>query len=216
MTRSEEKRAQIIDAAARLFVESGFGAVSMDTIASEANVSKRTVYSHFSDKSSLFVAVMDRHCEVIGGRPVLQDGGPDRVLISEDIAVDLPDQSPEAVLTAFCTRFLMMLLTPQATSLFRVIVGEAERFPELATSFDENGPKPLIRRLSTYFESQNAVGTLRIEDPLRAAWQLLGMIKEPWHFRMSLALSPPPSREEIDIHVKETLKFFLRGYAVKD
>ncbi|HOZ25340.1 MAG TPA: helix-turn-helix domain-containing protein, partial [Thermomonas sp.] len=57
------KRAAILDAAKRMFVAHGFDGVSMDQIASEAGVSKLTVYSHFGDKESLFAEAVRAHCE---------------------------------------------------------------------------------------------------------------------------------------------------------
>ena len=52
------KRAAILDAAKRLFIQSGFDGTSMDQIATEAGVSKLTVYSHFGDKESLFLSLI--------------------------------------------------------------------------------------------------------------------------------------------------------------
>src|SRR5262245_3207960 len=56
------KAESILGAAKRTFLASGFGAVSMDTIAREAGVSKATVYAHFSGKEELFGAVIEREC----------------------------------------------------------------------------------------------------------------------------------------------------------
>src|SRR3978361_1733983 len=58
-----EKRAAILDAAKRLFPHSGFDGTSMDAIAADAGVSKLTVYSHFTDKETLFVAAILARCE---------------------------------------------------------------------------------------------------------------------------------------------------------
>ena len=44
------KAESILAAAKRTFLAAGFGAVSMDTIAREAGVSKATVYAHFAGK----------------------------------------------------------------------------------------------------------------------------------------------------------------------
>ncbi len=57
------KRAAILEAARKLFLTQGFERVSMDQIASEAGVSKLTVYSHFGDKDSLFGEAVRAHCE---------------------------------------------------------------------------------------------------------------------------------------------------------
>src|SRR5690348_18371365 len=58
-----EKRAAILAAAKRLFPLSGFEGTSMDAIAAEAGVSKLTVYSHFTDKETLFFAAIRARCE---------------------------------------------------------------------------------------------------------------------------------------------------------
>ena len=65
------KQQAIVLAAAELFLHQGYGAVSMDAIAAKAEVSKRTVYSHFPGKDALFAAVMMGHCDsVAGNRPL--------------------------------------------------------------------------------------------------------------------------------------------------
>ncbi|MCC6595535.1 MAG: helix-turn-helix transcriptional regulator, partial [Rhodanobacteraceae bacterium] len=58
-----EKRAAILAAAKRLFLDHGFEGTSMDSIAAEAGVSKLTVYSHFRDKETLFTAAIRERCE---------------------------------------------------------------------------------------------------------------------------------------------------------
>lgn len=48
----------ITRAAARLFMDHGYSAVSMSMIAKEANLTKASVYYHFKDKATLFTAAM--------------------------------------------------------------------------------------------------------------------------------------------------------------
>lgn len=50
----------IVEAAGRLFLASGFARVSMDDLARELGMSKKTIYRHFPDKRSLLAAVLDR------------------------------------------------------------------------------------------------------------------------------------------------------------
>jgi AcrR family transcriptional regulator len=58
---SEERRSEVIvDAASRLFLAPGLGRVSMDELARELGMSKKTIYRHFPDKHSLMTAVLDR------------------------------------------------------------------------------------------------------------------------------------------------------------
>ncbi|CAK7284053.1 TetR/AcrR family transcriptional regulator [Streptomyces misionensis] len=58
---SGERRADVIvEAAGRLFFGPGFARVSMDDLARELGMSKKTIYRHFPDKRSLLAAVLDR------------------------------------------------------------------------------------------------------------------------------------------------------------
>ena len=52
------KRQSILDAAKILFLSKGFASTSMDAVANLAGVSKLTVYSHFTDKETLFSAYL--------------------------------------------------------------------------------------------------------------------------------------------------------------
>ena len=55
----EEKRAEIVVAARRLFVEEGYDAASMTRIARDAGVVSNTLYWYFQDKDSILIAVLD-------------------------------------------------------------------------------------------------------------------------------------------------------------
>lgn len=56
------KREAILEAAKRLFLCNGYDGSSMEAIASEAGVSKLTVYSHFTDKETLFSEAVKAKC----------------------------------------------------------------------------------------------------------------------------------------------------------
>ncbi|MDH5359903.1 MAG: TetR/AcrR family transcriptional regulator, partial [Gammaproteobacteria bacterium] len=57
---AEKKRYSIVQAALELFLQHGYGVTSMENVASEAGVTKQTVYRYFPSKETLFVAVMER------------------------------------------------------------------------------------------------------------------------------------------------------------
>jgi len=56
------KRAVIVDAALRAFLENGYAESSVNRIAKEAGVSIKTLYRHFESKDDLFSAVMEAAC----------------------------------------------------------------------------------------------------------------------------------------------------------
>src|ERR1700712_2496679 len=57
------KRQAILEAAKNLFIRNGYANTSMDAVAAEAGVSKLTVYSHFTDKETLFSCAVVARCE---------------------------------------------------------------------------------------------------------------------------------------------------------
>jgi AcrR family transcriptional regulator len=57
--RAPERRAQLLDVARRVFGTSGFHAVSMETVAKEAGVTKPILYDHFPSKKDLYRALID-------------------------------------------------------------------------------------------------------------------------------------------------------------
>src|ERR1700722_19192432 len=64
---SDRKRSDIARAALRLFLRDGFARTSVDAIADEAGVSKRTIYNHFGDKENLFLSIIgDTYDSMIG------------------------------------------------------------------------------------------------------------------------------------------------------
>jgi len=191
------KRIAIVEAATRLFLDSGYQAVSMDAIADAANVSKRTVYSHFSSKETLFGAVMQMMCRRFN-RMDSQDGpliGP-----------------PEEALVALGTDFLTLITSPEAVALYRVVTAEAPRYPKLAEVFAQNGPDPFCVLLSSYFEDQTRLGTLEIDQPTVAAQQFWELIKAPFHMKLLLGLAERPDTAAISASVKATVANFLRMY----
>lgn len=194
------KRDAIVDAATRLFLGSGYGAVSMDAIVAEAGVTKRTVYSHFENKETLFAAVMSHLCSCVGG-PAPNEG--------------IEEGSLEEVLADFGRRLLTMLSTPQALALYRVVTAEAPRLPELGAVFHESGPRHFIVMVAVYLAERSRKGVLRVSDPERAAAQFMAMIKDPLHLRLSLGVGPAPGQGEIDASVDSAVGVFLRGYTAR-
>lgn len=120
--RGEELREHILWTAKDLFLEVGFDRASMDRVAARAQTSKRTLYAHFGNKDSLFVAVAE-----LTRRLYL-----DRLGAPGDYA-----QDPEEAVVLFCGRFLEVLLWESATRTCRLGITEAERVPAAAASYYE-------------------------------------------------------------------------------
>lgn len=122
--RALQKRGAILDGARSEFLRHGYAATSMDRIAEAAAVSKATVYSHFQDKAALFRALTE---QMVAGRLTdLFGASPQQALPAE----------PVAALGELARRCLASHHThPHFLSFLRLVIGESERFPELAKAF---------------------------------------------------------------------------------
>lgn len=212
--RSARKRRQIVEAAGCLFMEQGYGATSMDAIAARADVSKRTVYAHFENKETLFVAVMDLRCaEMSGIDPDSAALGRDGARGTGHLFRDMEDAPLADALRVIGQRFLSIVLAPGPMRLYRVVVAELDRFPELGRRFHAFGPAPIVERLSDWFAARAEAGELVIpegEDPTSLAWRFLGDCKDPVHFRMTLGVAPPPDEAARAAMVSRAVGRFLR------
>lgn len=194
------KREQIIAAGRKLFMGAGFGETSMDGIAAEANVSKRTVYSHFENKETLFAAVMKGICEEMGGPELYDDSVEERF-----------DGPPREVLRWFAHGMLRLILAPDALAVFRVVLAESVKKPELARLFWDTGPGAVAGQLSKYFAHLDKKGCIAVNDPDRAALLFIGLVKSPYHLQLLFGLGDPPSVEEMEKTADLMVDFYLEG-----
>ena len=78
--RSARKHRAILDAATEVFLRSGYLGTNMDEIAALSEVSKQTVYKHFTSKEALFVEIVTSMTDEAGDTvrseiAELDDGG---------------------------------------------------------------------------------------------------------------------------------------------
>src|SRR5688500_10694178 len=116
LIEKEERRELLLEAAEAVFVELGYTAASMDDIARKAGMSKKTLYRIFTDKESLFAAVVDARRAVLAA------------MVAE---VDTAEsQSAENVLREWLGRVAGFALAPRQVALHRLVIAEAQRTPE--------------------------------------------------------------------------------------
>lgn len=157
--RSARKRAAILEAATRAFLDHGYRGTSMDAIAQAAQVSKQTVYQHFVDKQRLFAEVI--------GRTVEEVADP----VSAEIRRLGSGPQLAAELTELARRQLSAVLQPRVLALRRLVIAEAGRFPELGRAFFDQGPGRTVAALGAKFAELSEEGRLQLDDPSAAAAQ---------------------------------------------
>lgn len=197
-----EKAQRVLEAASRVFLVHGFSAATTDMIQSEAGVSKSTVYAHFPSKEALFAAVIEFECDAFARQ-------------IRDLNID--DGHIKAVLTALGQAYLEIVFSPKALALFRVVVGEAPRFPDIAQVFYRVGPMVVGRLMAEHLQAAVAEGTLNLAGTTvdGAAQYFAGVLRAPGHLECLLLPNAQPTSQQIDIWVKQAVTIFLKAFATK-
>jgi TetR/AcrR family transcriptional repressor of mexJK operon len=195
------KRQAVLDAAATLFMAQGYGAVSMDSIAREAGVSKATLYAHFASKDQLFATIIGEACRT---KTAAAD-----VLVRADIG-SVTDMAE--ALCSFGVRMVRFLLEPTTKAIYRVVVAECVRFPELGIVFYENGPAHFLQFFSAWLGEQMRAGRLRDADPAVAAEQFVALIRGDINLRASVGVPPRDDDAAIEAHVANAVDTFMRAF----
>jgi AcrR family transcriptional regulator len=192
-----DRRDAILDVARECFIAEGYGATSMSTIAARLGGSKGTLYNYFKSKEELFDAFVRRSCAGLQGQlDELPEGG------------DLRE-----ALVRMAENYLAFLLSPEAIAVHRLVVGEGERFPELARLFYEAGPKIGNAQHADRFQRMMQSGLLRRCDPVVAAHQFKSLALSGVYFLRLWGVIDDPSPEERSRHAQAAVDTFLRAYA---
>ncbi len=187
-------RQAIVEAATRLFLKHGFGAVSMDELAVEAGLSRRTLYNQFTSKEEIFREMLLR----VSGQ--LEDAFPPGIETQGDV---------EEVLRLVARMILELSGQPQYLGFLRMVVADARQFPWIAEEFAAV-MDPQTERLARYLAHLTAIGLLNCRNSMLAAHQFMGILNEfsLWPLMIGRErLAVPP--EEV---VEETIQMFLQHY----
>lgn len=194
------KRQSILDAAKHLFLTHGFTGTSMDAVASEAGVSKLTVYNHFSDKETLFTAAIEAKC------------GSQMPVIMFTLEPGMPVAE---MLQEIGEAFLEMLYHEDSLKLMRLISAVGAQDQTMATLFYEAGPLRTRSEMIRFLVRANELELLKVTDTISASELFFGMLQGGCrHMHIMLGCCEPPSREENRAYVAEVVRVFMRGFGV--
>jgi TetR/AcrR family transcriptional regulator, mexJK operon transcriptional repressor len=198
---SERKREAIVQAALRLFLRDGFERTSVDAIAAEAGVSKRTVYNHYDDKENLFLSVIgDAYDALISAFGQLID----------QHLTDVPGDAVEENIIAFaCDAALTAARSSDRAAVLRLMMSEAPHFPELRVL--QTRPRGIRWVIAERLTKLAARGLLELPEPEEAADHLFSLTMGSVNNR-SLFGAWPLSDEEIRRMATSGARAFLRAY----
>lgn len=176
----------------------GFAATSIEQVASDAGVSKVTIYNHFGDKRGLFSASIESECEKMRGYFSLDE---------------MPSGTIEERLVTIAEAMLEFLSRPEMIQFERRIAAETEHVPGLGHAFLEAGPWRMKEAFSAWLAHICAQGELVIEDTVLAAEQFVSMAKGMGDLERRFGAKP--SDEENAARIAGAVSLFLAAYAPK-
>jgi AcrR family transcriptional regulator len=186
------RRDALLETAMRQFLAHGYGGTTIEVVAAEARVAKRTVYTTVGDKADLFVAVVRR----LGDRVV------------NAVAPDAGD--PVSDLHAFGVRLVRLMLSDEAIGLHRLVTGEAAKFPDLAARHYHNGPRRYIGVLAGLLAALPPERVaVRAAGHEALAEQLFTLLMGEAHRRRMFGIDPAPTEAAASAHVSTVLELIL-------
>jgi len=191
-----DRERRLLDAALKVFSQSGYSGASMDSVAAEAGLSKPTLYQYFPSKQALFQAMM------LGKRDLMRT------------AFDQPSgQGMIRDLYDFAWDYADTVMRPDMLAIARLIIGEVQRFPEIGRVYQSSGPDMLLRVIMDYLIARRTDGRLKFDDAELAAQDLWGLILSAPRTQALYRPDAQPTRHQLARYIDNGLRVFLRTYS---
>ncbi|WP_407319462.1 TetR/AcrR family transcriptional regulator [Isoptericola halotolerans] len=175
----DARRAEILDAATGLFASRGLAGTTIEAVAAQVGATKRTVYRHFTDKTGLFVAAVERLHEH-----------------------EQEELHAGTGLEEVAARIVHTLHGDDAVTLHRLVVAEAQQHPGLAEAFFERGPAASITALAQILDARSGADADRADA-------LYTLLLGERHRRRLLGLELAPSKQEALEHARRAIRIVL-------
>jgi TetR/AcrR family transcriptional repressor of mexJK operon len=195
--RRQDRRDAILAVAKGSFMEHGYAATSMSTIAAKLGGSKGTLWSYFPSKEALFTAVLDS-----------------MTMAYHDQLQTLLDPSGDVrtSLTRFGRGLIERIVSHEAMGLHRLIMAEAGRFPELGAIFYEGAPHMMIAFIAGCLQDWIATGRLRQHDTGQSARVLISLFIADCQLRLACGVLGDFGPAEMQAEAEAAVDVFMRAY----
>jgi AcrR family transcriptional regulator len=201
--RPERRRQAIIRAATEVFLRHGYLGATTDEVAARASVSKQTLYKHFADKEHLFAEIiLDATVQVVDG-------------LSIAIGGTLQDtQDARKALRDLADGWLSGLLQPDILRMRRLVIAEADRFPEVGRAWFDRGFDRGLVILGEAMRGLADRGLLHnLSDPTLAAYQFAGLVMyQPMNQVMFAGTDALPPADKLNRIADSAVEMFLATY----
>ncbi|MFM6853558.1 MAG: TetR/AcrR family transcriptional regulator [Sphingopyxis sp.] len=195
----DARRRRILDVARAAFLCGGYAGTSMSSIATQLGGSKTTLWTYFSGKPDLFIAVAD-------------DMIKEYVDYINDSLVD--NQDVAATLRRFGEDMLMAVMASPISALIRIVTAEAGRFAELGALFHQHGLGHGWQILSAYMSRAQRAGRLNADtDCLLAAQHFIALCQARHYQQHMTGGAPLPTKADVATDVDHAVTTFMRAFA---
>ena len=192
----DERRETILKIAHAAFLEDGYAATSMSSIATKVGGSKATLYNYFSSKEELFSAVIAERCRDF--QEMLYDA-------------DLENQDFRKALTFLGEEAVRWMLRDDSIATYRLITAESGRFPELGRAFYLAGPQKGKEMLAEFFGRAAEKGYLKPGYMTGMAVHFMTLCKGELQHRKLWNIDEPGDKD-IEANVANAVNVFLAAY----
>lgn len=197
--QAQARHLALLDTSLTHFLAKGYEAATIDAIAADVNMTKRTVYARYPDKAALFRAAL-RH-------------GTERRAVSREVIAGTRRATLEETLVAVARLRIALIEDPAGAALYRLISTESYRFPDITRTYYEVAAQPTVEFLAAILAEETRAGQLAIERPTLAATTFMSMVVGgPVHFIMS---GNDLGDDEIEERVRFAVRLFLKGAQVR-
>ena len=191
------KRKQILAAAKRLFLKSGYHGSSMNLIAQEAGVTKLTVYNHFQDKANLFTCTIAETCEeFVHARLIHLD----------------PNCNFLQMFAHACQLTLKMISLPEAIKLEHLLLELSAEQNPLAIQFYNASHQKMQLVWQDFFQKASQLGFLQHADIEEQTHILLSLLLGHRHHEVLLGVRPQPTLQQQQQIVAQSIELFMLKY----
>lgn len=182
----EKKRRAILQAAQDVFLSEGYELTSMDRIASQAQVTKQTIYRYYPSKIDLFKATLQKMGE------------------SSEVSfvTYLQEPNTQVALYQFAKGFIRAHLSDEHLATFRLLVAESAKAPDMTSSFFATGPDETDAKLSEFFAERLGIKNVETTVQLWTAMLLA-------HRQAVLIGMERPGDQQIEDHARNATHFLL-------
>ena len=192
----EDTRNLLIEAAAREFRLNGYAGANICAVAQLAGVSTKTLYRLVPTKADLFEGVVT-------------DCAKRFILAIDDEVIGKLDT--RAALEQILFAFGSLTLSDEVIAMNRLVIGECERFPEIARTFYESAVTPINAVIEAWLRRESEAGRIRLDDIHAASGMLRGMMSlEPQRTAM-MGQRTAPDQDEIAARAKQCAELFFNG-----